>query len=154
MKSNNSNLFFSVLIFLILLVISSCSTKSKTVTNKPLAVDFNLNTEKTLTAVLEQAAAENKLVFVDFYADWCLPCQLMDEEVFNKAEVYNLMNKHFVNYKVDIEKSNGANLKLMFNASGLPTLLFLDSKGKVLKRRDETIFQTELVSIAQSLIKK
>lgn len=154
MKSNRSNLFFSVLIFLIILVISSCNSTKKTVIPKVNAVQFELNTNESLTNILAKAESENKLVFVDFYADWCLPCQLMDEEVFNKTEVYNFMNKHFINYKVDIEKSNGANLKLMFNASKLPTLLFLDSKGKELDRREKTIFQTELMDIVKTLASK
>lgn len=35
--------------------------------------------ELTLAKALEKAKAENKLVFVDTYTSWCMPCQVHGE---------------------------------------------------------------------------
>jgi thiol:disulfide interchange protein len=132
---------------------NSCSSKSKISKNRVInSIEFISNAEYSLTEVIELAQAQNKMVFVDFYADWCLPCKLLDEEVFNKRDVYSYFNRNFINYKVDIEKSNGANLKLMYGANELPTLLFLDEKGSVISRNNGQVSQTYIMSMAKNMI--
>lgn len=102
-----------------------------------------------LMPVLEAAKAENKLVFVDFYTNWCLPCKLMDEDVFTDEEFAEYMNANFINYKVDAEKANGPNLALIYQVMAFPTLLFLDGDGKVLVRKVGAAYQTELRSMGE-----
>ena len=102
-----------------------------------------------LTAVLEIAAGEEKLVFVDFYTTWCLPCKLMDEDVFTDKELSEFMNDNFINYKVDAEKGNGANLALLYQVNVFPTLLFLDKNGRVLVRKEGAAYPTELRDMAE-----
>ena len=53
---------------------------------------------------LKVAANENKLVFIDFYTDWCGPCKKMAREVFPQKEVGDFMNAKFVNLKLNAEK--------------------------------------------------
>jgi thiol:disulfide interchange protein len=152
MKIKSNSIFIWVLTALTLLIISSCSPKTHTQIKKNNSLHFKKNTTKSLSDVLDLAEKENKLVFIEFYADWCLPCQLLDEEVFNKKEVIRYFEKKFINYKVNIEKSNGPNIKLLFNTSKLPTLLFLNTEGRELKRVEKTIFQEELLNVAKSVI--
>ncbi len=102
-----------------------------------------------LMPLLEQAGQEGKLVFIDFYADWCLPCKLMDEDVFLHEETATLMNDHFINYKVDGEKGHGTNLVALFEVKVYPTLLFMDEKGRILLRKEGAAYPTELQSLAR-----
>ena len=95
---------------------------------------MNFESYPTLSEVLMKAERENKIVFVDLYADWCLPCKVMDEEVFNDKATADFMNDNFINYKVNGEKAEGPDLTLIYNVKGYPTQLFLDGKGRVLER--------------------
>ena len=53
---------------------------------------------------LKVAKQENKLVFIDFYTDWCGPCKKMAKEVFPQKMVGDFMNAKFVNLKLNAEK--------------------------------------------------
>ncbi|QJB34870.1 thioredoxin family protein [Chitinophaga oryzae] len=85
-------------------------------------------------ATLEQAAKENKLIFLDCYTSWCAPCKWMEKNVFNVPEVYNYYNQHFINTKQDMEKGEGVDLRKKYNVQSFPTYLFINGKGEVVHR--------------------
>jgi len=105
-----------------------------------------------LSDALDEAKKENKLVFVDFYTDWCLPCKLMEEDVFSDKEIGAFMNANFINLKVNAEKGNGPNLKTIYNVHAYPTLLFLDQKGTVLEEKVGAAYHTELRNLANKAL--
>ena len=43
---------------------------------------------KDLEKASEAALKENKIMMVDFWADWCAACKVMDEDVYPDAEVH------------------------------------------------------------------
>ena len=131
----------------VLLTLSSCKGSKKAKVVEVPGVQFS-NSE-TLTAVLDQALAEDKLVFLDFYTTWCLPCRLMDEEVFPNERVGDFMNENFISYKVDAEKGNGVNLAFVYEVNAYPTLLFLDAKGNVLEKKIGAAFHEELMDLGR-----
>ena len=128
------------------LFILSCSSTKKVI-EKVEGVQFVES--ESLTSVLDLASEKNKLVFVDFYTTWCLPCKLMDEDVFPDKGISELFNDNFVSYKVDAEKANGPNLALLYQVNVYPTLLFLDKDGKVLVRKEGSAYHTELRNLAE-----
>ncbi len=144
-------LFFALSL---LLYLTACNSNKKAITETtappppppPKGVQF-MKSDK-LMPVLETAKTEKKLVFVDFYTTWCLPCKLMDEDVFTDEEFGDYMNDNFINYKIDAEKGGGPDLALIYQVMVFPTLLFLDSEGNVLVRKDGAAYQTELRNLA------
>lgn len=146
---------FLIPLLLLTLFCSACSSAqkgsktstTKTTTKTKKGVHFQKS--ETLTALLDQAALENKVVFVDFYTSWCLPCKLMDEDVFSDSGVASYMNDNFISYKVNAEEGNGVNLKTVFEVVVYPTLLFLDSKGRVLVRKQGAAYPTELMELGE-----
>ena len=48
------------------------------------------------SAILAQAKAEDKLIFVDAFTTWCGPCKKMDRDVFPKMEVGSFYNAMFI----------------------------------------------------------
>lgn len=144
-------LFYYLIFVGILVSLTAC--KSKQVPEEIImksGVHF-LN-DKTLTSVLDKAESENKLIFLDIYTDWCLPCKLMDEEVFSDKTTADFMNDRFLNYKVNAEKGEGPDLNYLYEVQVYPTLLFLDSKGRVIVRNDGAAFHTELRNLADQAL--
>ena len=85
--------------------------------------------------VLKMAKKQKKLVFVDIYTSWCGPCKHMATNIFTRKEAGDFFNAHFLNMKLDAEKSaDGKAVASRFQVSGYPTMLFLDGDGELIYR--------------------
>lgn len=78
--------------------------------------------------VKAKAAKENKLIFVDFYTQWCGPCLAMAEDVFVLESVGNFFNANFINAKIDAENGEGIELAKRYGVRSYPTFAFIDPK--------------------------
>lgn len=107
-----------------------------------------------LSQIFDQAKAQKKLVFVDAYATWCAPCKLMDREVFTDKNAAKFFNDNFISYKLNVEKNNGETVKLLYSIDVLPTLLFLDADGNVLKKVENSTTTNMLKSFANEALRK
>lgn len=140
------------LLTLTCLFFSACNSKTGKRASQAPTVGVDFMDSKLLGTVLERAEAENKLVFVDFYTTWCLPCQLMDEDVFPNKDIGDFMNENFISYKVNAEKGNGVNLRDLYQVQVYPTLLFLDTNGRVLVRKEGAAYHTELRNLGEQAL--
>ena len=84
--------------------------------------------------VLKAAQQEKKIVFVDFYTDWCGPCKMMATKIFPLPEVGEYMNARFVATKINAEKGEGVALAKEFGVKAYPTFIVLDASRKELGR--------------------
>jgi thiol:disulfide interchange protein DsbD len=99
---------------------------------------------------LAAAKAAGQWVLVDYYADWCVSCKVMEEEVFGDAQVQaSLKDVHVL--RPDVTKTNAASRELLhrYQVMGPPTLLLIGPDG--VERRSQRI--TGEVDAAQFLSK-
>jgi len=108
--------------------------------------------KESFIQVLDRAAKEDKIVFLDLYTDWCLPCQLMDEHVYTDPVMLEYLNSNFINLKLNAEKGEGPDLTVIYEIKEYPTLLFLDAKGKILVRKNGAAFQKELQDLGNAAL--
>ena len=83
--------------------------------------------EHDLPAALSKAGTENKLVMVDFYADWCQWCKRLDKNTFSDASVQRALAS-VVSVRLNGERE-GREAAARFNVEGYPTLVFLNAAG-------------------------
>lgn len=142
-------LFFSMLVLSLALSCHSARHKSapkkakpKKQTTKvdPAPVKYNAEKEvvwfdaDAFTPVLEAAKKQKKLIFVEFYASWCAPCKVMEEDVFTQKPTFAYLNNNFINYRVDFDSPTGSKLAAIFEVKTLPTVLFVNDNAVVLTR--------------------
>lgn len=92
-------------------------------------IDFQ--EDPTWSDILAQARKGDKIIFVDAYTSWCVPCKKMERDVFSQPKVANYFNQKYINVKYDMEKGEGAVLKDRYNVRVFPTYLFITGKGEV-----------------------
>ena len=100
--------------------------------------------------VKEAQNSPERPILIDFYAQWCRPCKLLDVMVYNEAEVIDEL-ANVLTFKVDIDKPEYKNLKEKFNISVLPTLVWLDERGRELDRFTGYQNKNEFLEIVRSI---
>lgn len=80
---------------------------------------------------LQTMLGKGQPVVVDVYADWCISCKIMEEEIFSRPQVHQLAGEYqFI--KLDITEFNG-NHKAYLEQLGLvgpPAILFFAADGQ------------------------
>lgn len=76
--------------------------------------------------IVTKAKTENKLIFIDFYTQWCGPCLNMATTVFTLPAVGGFYNNHFVCAKIDAENGEGIDLAKKYGVHSYPTYMFVD----------------------------
>ena len=107
-----------------------------------------------LMPVLEMAQREQKPVFLEFYASWCMPCKVMEEEIFTQTEVFRYLNMNFLNFRTDFDSPAGRTIAEIYEVSKLPTVIFLDPKGVVLERHVGMANPSVLNALGNSSLQK
>ena len=79
---------------------------------------------------LSQGRDFDKPVFLHFTAPWCKWCKKMKKETYTDPKVIRFMAENYVAVMIDTEKL--PSLARKYGVTSLPTLWFLDSRGKSL----------------------
>ncbi len=108
-------------------------TQKTPVYNGIIPIEFH---EGDLQSAKQRAKNERKLIFLDFYADWCGPCKLIEKEVFTDPNFYTYINENFIPVKIygdDLEQG-GFDYANKMKVEEWPTLMILNTKGQEMGR--------------------
>ena len=98
-------------------------------------------------------AESQQPVMVDLYADWCISCKVMDEEIFAQEDA-QLALRHLLWVQLDLT-DNTEEHKAFMNTHGVfgpPTVLFFEagsdnSQGRIIGERRKSEFVQEALGI-------
>ena len=108
--------------------------KNNTVANfsSPSTEKHTIHSVDELQQYVAQAKQENKILLVDFYADWCVSCKIMEREIFNQADVQNQLQNWLI-VKADVTQNSATErmLQQQLAVFGPPALVFFKDGQEV-----------------------
>lgn len=109
-----------------------------------------ITSSKAFKLALQSAHDKQQVAVLDFYADWCIACKIMDAEIFSQADTkQHMQNVAFI--QLNMTKNTDDQLSLLnnFGLFGPPAILFFKN-GQELKHLrivgevDKSTFLTHL----------
>jgi len=97
----------------------------------PLASAQEIEWHRNLDQGIAAAKESGRPMLIDFWASWCVPCAVMEKELWSSAEGKKLASK-FVCVRLDFDKATSAIRK--FHVNSVPSVVFTDSWGNFLTK--------------------
>ena len=117
---------------IILLLIVGCGQKVSE--NNPNGIKWGNN----LDAAFAIASKSDKIIMIDFMAEWCPPCKKMDDKTFSNTNIIKKSDE-FIPVRIDVDKQQDIAEEYNGNARkyggiGIPNILFLDKEKNILRQ--------------------
>jgi len=92
---------------------------------------LTLNDPAALQSQLDSAKAQGQWVLVDYYADWCVSCKIMEKQVFGRPEVLAAL-KDVRLLRLDVTADNAASRELLgrYQVPGPPSFVWIGPDGQ------------------------
>jgi len=85
---------------------------------------------------LDAAKARGQWVMLDYYADWCVSCKVMEKQVFARADVQaSLAGVHLLRLDVTADSPASRALLQRYQVPGPPSILWLGPEGEERRAR-------------------
>lgn len=116
----------------------------------------NANARQAIENAIHEATASHKNIVLDFGANWCLDCHVLDEQM-HQGELAAIVKKNFVvvhisvglyNRNLDLAKQYGVPLH-----KGIPALAVLSPEGKLLYAQTQGQFENARAVSSGSFLK-
>jgi len=91
-----------------------------------------------LQGALDSARAQGQWVLLDYYADWCVSCKIMEKTVFGQPQVLEaLKDVRLLRLDVTLDNADGRELLSRYKVPGPPSMLWIGPDGS--ERRSQRI---------------
>ena len=116
----------------------------------------------SMQEVVAKAILERKMIFVDCFASWCLPCKKMDDSVYTDTGVAAELDRDFICVKVQMDSTGRDNamtkawyqeaddIQRRYVIQAYPSFLFLSSTGEIVHRAFGYMAPGEFIRLLKS----
>jgi thiol:disulfide interchange protein DsbD len=115
-------------------------TSNSSTVASPTAHDafITIKDPSALQRELDEAQTQGQWVLLDYYADWCVSCKVMEKQVFAKPQVLDALSEVRL-LRLDVTADNAASRELLgrYKVPGPPSLLWIGADGE--ERRSQRI---------------
>ena len=114
--------------------------------------------DNNLDSAFTTASTSDKLIMIDFMAEWCPPCKEMDKKTFSNVQIIKKSNE-FIPVRIDVDKQKNIAEEYNGNARkyggiGIPNILFLDKEKKIIRHIVGFHDVNQLMGIMDSVLMK
>jgi thiol:disulfide interchange protein DsbD len=111
---------------------------------------------KNLKDAFKLAKQQNKPLMVEFMAEWCPSCSMMEDSTFVNPAVIKKADR-FVPVRIDVDRQKDVAAEYKASARkyggiGIPNILFMTRDGGKLKHRIGYLDATSLTSVMDSVL--
>jgi thiol:disulfide interchange protein DsbD len=110
---------------------------NQTNSNQSSHIDFKpIKGTEGLKKALSESVAGNEATMLDFYADWCISCKVMEKYAFTHPDVLASLDQ-VSTLQADVTANDSIDSTLM-NSLGIygpPAILFFDKNGLEIRNR-------------------
>lgn len=157
-------IFRSIIIFIILFIGANKAYQtifphetSVSATSQQAQHFTRVNNLEDLKREISQSQANNQMVMLDLYADWCIACKEFEEYTFSAPQVQSALADIKL-LQIDLTNTTSPeSIEIMdtFQIFGLPSILFFDISGNELSHKrvtgfmDASSFTTHIENLEQ-----
>jgi len=104
---------------------------------------------KDLERAVEAANKTNQPMMIEFWADWCTACKVMDKDIYTDPKLIAAVNGRIVPVRIhfDLQKD----LARKYNVPALPYIVFTNSNGTELMHHRGLLKAEELTAVIKAL---
>ena len=131
-----------IIIFVLLLIVINKVTKRESASNETQGTELSkeVSTEVNSINFQKEVLNSDKKVLIDFYATWCVPCQMLSpvlEEVATENSDIKLV-------KIDVDQNE--ELAYKYGISAMPTIIVMEN-GEEINRSIGVISKEDILKL-------
>ena len=113
--------------------------------------------EENLDSAFNLASLSNKIILMEFMAEWCPPCKRMEKETFTNERVIK-RSSEFIFVKIDVDKHQDIAREYKRNAKkyggiGIPNIIFIDNDKNVIHQTVGFLNADQLITVMNTVLK-
>lgn len=105
--------------------------------------------QEDYTTVAKKGKFENKHFFVNYTADWCATCRVMEETSNANPTLVDLIDEKFIAVKANVDNPQGKLWQAQYGVTCLPTLIVFSPDGQEVARQNGGITSSDFLILLQ-----